>query len=127
MGGAMTSAIETSEKPWIAAVNGFALGGGCEMAVACDFLYASDRAKFGQPEVKLSVIPGFGGTQRLARRVGAGLARELCYTGTIIDAQHALRINLVNAVVPGADLLSKVRDVATSIASMGPKAITACK
>jgi enoyl-CoA hydratase len=73
------------------------------------------------------VIPGFGGTQRLARRVGAGLARELCYTGTIIDAQHALRINLVNAVVPGAELMSKVLDVARTITAMGPKAITACK
>jgi len=127
MGHAVGHAIETAHFPVIGAVNGFALGGGCELALACDFLYASDRAKFGQPEVKLGVIPGFGGTQRLARRVGAGLARELCYTGTIIDAQHALRINLVNAVVPGAELMSKVLDVARTITAMGPKAIAACK
>jgi enoyl-CoA hydratase len=127
MGHAVGHAMETAHFPVIGAVNGFALGGGCELALACDFLYASDRAKFGQPEVKLGVIPGFGGTQRLARRVGAGLARELCYTGTIIDAQHALRINLVNAVVPGAELMTKVLDVARTITAMGPKAITACK
>jgi enoyl-CoA hydratase len=127
LGHAVGHAIETAHFPVIGAVNGFALGGGCELALACDFLYASDRAKFGQPEVKLGVIPGFGGTQRLARRVGVGLARELCYTGTIIDAQHALRINLVNAVVPGAELMSKVLDVARTITAMGPKAVAACK
>ena len=108
--------MEAAHFPVIGAVNGFALGGGCELALACDFLYASDRAKFGQPEVNLGVIPGFGGTQRLARRVGVGLARELCYTGAIIDAQHALRIGLVNAVVPDAELMSKVREVAQTIA-----------
>jgi enoyl-CoA hydratase len=126
-GHAVGAAMEAAHFPVIGAVNGFALGGGCELALACDFLYASDRAKFGQPEVKLGVIPGFGGTQRLARRVGVGLARELCYTGAIIDAQHALRINLVNAVFPGAELMSKVRDVAETICAMGPKAIAACK
>ena len=75
--------------PVIAAVNGFALGGGCELALACDFIYASDKAKLGQPEVNLGVIPGFGGTQRLARRVGIGRARELCYTGDVIDAERS--------------------------------------
>ncbi len=102
MGGALGQSIETSDKPWIAAVNGFALGGGCELALACDFIYASDRAKFGQPEVKLGVIPGFGGTQRLARRVGVAKAKELCLIGDPIDAAEALRIGLANAVVPHA-------------------------
>ncbi len=126
-GHAVGAAIENAHFPVIGAVNGFALGGGCEIALACDFLYASDRAKFGQPEVKLGVIPGFGGTQRLSRRVGLGMARELCYTGAVIDAQAALRIGLVNAVVPGAELLAKVMEVATAIAAMGPVAITECK
>jgi enoyl-CoA hydratase len=119
--------MEAAPFPVIGAVNGFALGGGCELALACDFLYASERAKLGQPEVKLGVIPGFGGTQRLARRVGLGHARELCYTGKIIDAAEALRIGLVNAVVPAAELLPKVREVAKSIVAMGPLAIAACK
>jgi enoyl-CoA hydratase len=121
------ASIEDASFPVIGAVNGFALGGGCELALACDFLYASERAKFGQPEVKLGVIPGFGGTQRLARRVGLGLARELCYTGATIDAQTALRIGLVNAVFPASDLLPKTLDVAKTIVSMGPCAVTACK
>src|SRR6185436_9858420 len=85
-GGALGQAIEGSQKPFIAAVNGFALGGGCELALACDFVYASEKAKFGQPEVKLGVIPGFGGTQRLARRVGVAKTKELCMTGDMIDA-----------------------------------------
>jgi enoyl-CoA hydratase len=121
------AAIEDAPFPVIGAINGFALGGGCEIALACDFLHASERAKFAQPEVKLAVIPGFGGTQRLARRVGLGLARELCYTGAMIDAQTALRIGLVNAVHAPADLLPKVRETAAAIVSMGPCAITACK
>ena len=119
--------MERAPFPVIGAINGFALGGGCELALACDFLYASDRAKLGQPEVKLGVIPGFGGTQRMARRVGIGLARELCYTGEAIDAAEALRIGLVNAVVPAAELMAKVNEVAESIALMGPLAIASCK
>jgi len=126
-GHALCAAIEAANVPFLGAVNGFALGGGCEIALACDFLYASDRAKFGQPEVKLGVIPGFGGTQRLSRRVGLGLARELCFTGAAIDAATALRIGLVNAVVPHAELVAKVTEVAKTIAQMGPRAITECK
>ena len=98
---------DAREKPWIAAVNGFALGGGCELALACDFIYASEKAKFGQPEVKLGVIPGFGGTQRLARRVGVAKAKELCMTGDMIDAAEALRIGLVDAVWPHAELIAQ--------------------
>jgi enoyl-CoA hydratase len=120
-------AIEGAPFPFVAAVNGFALGGGCELALACDFAYASDRAKLGQPEVNLGVIPGFGGTQRLARRVGAARARELCMTGDMISAEEALRIGLVNAVVPHAELLPRVREVAKKIASKGPLAIAAIK
>ena len=120
-------AIESAHFPVIAAVNGFALGGGCELALACDFIYASDKAKFGQPEVNLGVIPGFGGTQRMARRVGEARARELCMTGDMVGAEEALRIGLVNAVVPHAELLPRVRDVAKKIASKGPLAIAAVK
>jgi enoyl-CoA hydratase len=120
-------ALEQLPVPVIAAVNGFALGGGCELALACDFIYASDRAKLGQPEVNLGVIPGFGGTQRLARRVGEARARELCMTGDTLTAEEALRIGLVNAVVPGAELMAKVREVAKKIASKGPLAIAAVK
>jgi enoyl-CoA hydratase len=119
--------MEAAHFPVIAAVNGFALGGGCELALACDFIYASDKAKLGQPEVNLGVIPGFGGTQRLARRVGVGRARELCYTGDVIGAEEALRIGLVNAVVPHAELMTKAKETAAKIASKGPLAITQCK
>lgn len=119
--------LESAPYAVIAAVNGFALGGGCELALACDFIYASDKAKFGQPEVNLGVIPGFGGTQRLARRVGDAKARELCMTGDMVGAEEALRIGLVNAVVPHAELLPKVREVAAKIASKGPLAIAAVK
>jgi enoyl-CoA hydratase len=121
------SRIERAPFPVIGAVNGFALGGGCELALACDFIYASDKAKLGQPEVNLGVIPGFGGTQRLARRVGIGRARELCYTGDRVGAEDALRMGLVNAVVPHADLLTKVREVAAKIAGKGRLAIAQCK
>jgi enoyl-CoA hydratase len=127
MGGALGHAIETSEKPYIAAVNGFALGGGCELALACDFIYASDNAKLGQPEVKLGVIPGFGGTQRLARRVGVAKAKELCMTGDPVDAAEALRIGLVDLVVPAAELMARVKAVAGKIAANGPLAVAEVK
>jgi enoyl-CoA hydratase len=127
IGHAVGERIEGAHFPVIAAVNGFALGGGCELAMTCDFLYASDKAKFGQPEVNLGVMPGFGGTQRLARRVGVGRARELCFTGDVIDANEALRIGLVNAVVPHAELMTKARETAAKIASKGPLAIAQCK
>jgi enoyl-CoA hydratase len=127
MGGALTQSIESSEKPWIAAVNGFALGGGCELALACDFVYASDKAKFGQPEVKLGIIPGFGGTQRLARRVGVAKAKELCMTGDTIDAAEALRIGLADAVVPHGELIAKVKELAGRIAANGPLAVAEVK
>jgi enoyl-CoA hydratase len=120
--------IEALRAPVIAAVNGYALGGGCELALACDFIFASPAARFGQPEVNLGVIPGFGGTQRLARRVGIGRARELVYTGAIIDATEALRIGLVNAVVDAPlDLLPRVRATADAIASKAPLAIADAK
>ncbi len=127
MGGAVGAAIETSEKAWIAAVNGFALGGGCELALACDFIHASDRAKLGQPEVKLGVIPGFGGTQRLPRRVGVAKAKELCMTGDAIGADEALRIGLVDAVWPHDQLMAKVRELAGRIADNGPLAVAEAK
>lgn len=127
LGHRICSRIERAPFPVIGAVNGFALGGGCEIALSCDFLYASDKAKLGQPEVNLGIIPGFGGTQRLARRVGIGRARELCYTGDTVNAEEALRIGLVNAVVPHADLISKVTEVATKITKKGPIAIAQCK
>jgi enoyl-CoA hydratase len=126
-GHAIGAAIEEAPFPVIAAVNGFALGGGCELALACDFIYASDRAKLGQPEVKLGVMPGFGGTQRLLRRVGIGLARELCYTAKTLDAAEALRVGLVNAVFPAAELMPKTLACAKAIVAMGPLAVAACK
>jgi enoyl-CoA hydratase len=127
LGHALGERIEQAHFPVIGAINGFALGGGCELALACDFLYASEKAKLGQPEVNLAVIPGFGGTQRLSRRVGIGRARELCFTGDAIGAEEALRIGLVNVVVPHAELLARVTAVAEKIASKGPLAVRACK
>lgn len=126
-GHALCALLETAPFPVIAAVNGFALGGGCELALACDFILAADTAKLGQPEVNLGIIPGFGGTQRLVRRVGAARARELIYTGDLINAEQALTIGLVNSVVPGADLLLRARDLALKIASRGPVAVAAAK
>lgn len=126
-GHAVLAALERFPAPIIAAVNGFALGGGCELALACDFIHASARAKFGQPEVKLGVIPGFGGTQRLARRVGIAHARELVYTGTIIDAEEAVRIGLVNGVHPPERLMQHVYELATTIAAVGPFAVSEAK
>ena len=127
MGGMLGNAIETSDKPWIAAVNGFAFGGGCELALACDFIHASDKAQFGQPEVKLGVIPGFGGTQRLARRVGVAKCKELCMTGDSVNAAEALRIGLADAVWPHAELMTKVKDLATRIVANGPLAVAEVK
>lgn len=120
-------AIAALPFPVIAAVNGFALGGGCELALACDFIYASERAKFGQPEVNLGIIPGFGGTQRLARRVSVGVARELIYTGNIIDAQEALRIGLANKVVAADQLLAEAKKTALVVAQRGPVAVQYAK
>lgn len=119
--------IEMSPFVVIAAVNGFALGGGCELMLSCDLAYASDRAKFGQPEVNLGVIPGFGGTQRLVRRVGIVKARELVYTGDHINAEEAKRIGLVNDVFAGPELITKVTEIAKKIASKGPLAIAHAK
>ncbi len=120
-------ALEELSQPVIAAVNGFALGGGCELAIACDIRYASTNAKFGQPEVNLGVIPGFGGTQRLPRLVGKGAACELLYSGEIIDAEEALRIGLVNKVFSQEELLPKSLELAEKIASRGPLAVKLCK
>ena len=127
LGQSVFSAIESAACPVIAAVNGFALGGGCELALACDFIYASEKAKLGQPEVNLGIIPGFGGTQRLSRRVGIAMARELIYTARIIDAQEALRIGLVNRVVAAESLLDEAKATARGIASKAPLAIRAAK
>ncbi len=119
--------IESSAKPYIAAVNGFALGGGCELALACDFIYAANTAKLGQPEVKLGVIPGFGGTQRLLRRVGVAKAKELIFTGEMIDAQEALRVGLVDGVCEPAELMDKVVAIASKIMENGPLAVAEAK
>jgi enoyl-CoA hydratase len=127
LGHRLGNLMEEAPFPVIAAVNGFALGGGTELALACDFIYASEKARFGQPEVKLGVIPGFGGTQRLARRVGIGKARELVYTGAIIDAAEALRIGLVNEVVAPDALLARANETAKAIAAVGPLAVAAAK
>jgi len=126
-GHATMAALENLRVPVIAAVKGFALGGGCELALACDFIHASSKARFGQPEVKLGVIPGFGGTQRLARRVGIGRARELIYSGAIIRADEALRIGLVNAVHAPDELMGQVSTLAETIAAMGPFAVAKAK
>lgn len=115
--------IENLGKPVIAGVNGYALGGGCELALACHIRIASENAKFGQPEVNLGIIPGYGGTQRLARLIGRGRAMELILTGNQIDAQEALRVGLVNKVVPQADLMAAAIAMAEQIASKGQIAI----
>ncbi len=117
------SRIEALGKPVIAAVNGFALGGGCELALACHIRVAAENAKFGQPEVALATIPGYGGTQRLARLVGMGKAMELILTGDPIDATESLRIGLVNRVVAAAELLPSARAIAQKILTRGPVAV----
>src|SRR6266705_76251 len=115
--------LETCGKPVIAAVNGFALGGGCELAMACHIRIASENAKFGQPEVKLGIAPGYGGTQRLPRLVGKGVAMQLILTGEMLDAQEAYRIGLINKVVPAADLLAESEKMMRGILTMGPLAV----
>jgi enoyl-CoA hydratase len=117
--------LETMPKPTIAAVNGFALGGGCELALACDIRYAASTAKLGQPEVNLGIIPGWGGTQRLARICGLGVAKELIFTGRTVDADEALRIGLVNAVHD--PVLDKARDTAALLATKSPVSIRVMK
>lgn len=119
--------LERFPAPVIAAINGFALGGGLELAMACDILIASDRAKLGLPEAGLGVIPGFGGTQRLPRRVGQGMAKLLLITGDSIDAQEAHRIGLVERVVPHDELMQHVRDVLKKVARNGPLAVQTIK
>jgi enoyl-CoA hydratase len=120
------SKIENSSKPIVAAVNGFALGGGCELAMSCHFRIASDNAKFGQPEVNLGLIPGYGGTQRLVQLIGKGRAMELLMTGNMIDANTALQYGLVNYVVTQEELLSKTKAILAIINSKAPLAIAAC-
>ena len=119
--------IENFPLPVIAAVNGFALGGGCELAMSCDIRICSDNAMFGQPEVGLGITPGFGGTQRLPRLVGMGMAKQLLYTARNIDAAEALRIGLVNAVVPQAELMDTAVKMANNVAKNAPIAVRACK
>ncbi|MDF1503909.1 enoyl-CoA hydratase-related protein [Roseisolibacter sp. H3M3-2] len=118
--------FETSPKPTIAAVNGFALGGGCELAMACHVRLASEHAKFGQPEVKLGLVPGYAGTQRLPRLVGKGRALQLLLTGEIIDAQEAYRIGLANAVVLAAELMDRARAMAGAMLANAPVALALC-
>ncbi|MBV8638203.1 MAG: enoyl-CoA hydratase/isomerase family protein [Candidatus Eremiobacteraeota bacterium] len=123
----VTRQMERLRKPVIVAVNGFALGGGCELAMGGDIMIASENAKFGQPEVNLGLIPGFGGSQRTTRLVGKGMAAYLCLTGETIDAAEALRIGLVQRVVPLANLLDEAKRIANMIASKAPLAIASCK
>jgi enoyl-CoA hydratase len=115
--------LETLEIPVIAAINGFALGGGCEIAMSCDIRICSENAIFGQPEVGLGITPGFGGTQRLARLVGPGMAKQMIFTGQNIKAEEALRIGLVNAVYPQNELLNEARKLALTIAKNGQNAV----
>ena len=119
--------IETLPIPVIAAVNGFALGGGCEISLACDIRICSENAVFGQPEVGLGITPGFGGTQRLARTVGVGMAKQMIYTARNIKAPEALRIGLVNAVYPIEELMVAAKKMASMIASNAPIAVRNCK
>jgi enoyl-CoA hydratase len=119
--------LETMHKPTIAAINGFALGGGCELALACDLRYAASNAKLGQPEINLGLIPGWGGTQRLARVCGLGFAKELVLTGRLVDAEEALRRGLVSAVHEPAELLPKTLETARVLAAKSPLALRYAK
>lgn len=119
--------IETFPIPVIAAINGYCLGGGCELSLSCDIRYCSDNAVFGQPETGLGITPGFGGTQRMARAVGLAMAKQLMFTAKNIRSDEALRIGLVNAVYPKDELMDKVMEIAHRIASNAPIAVRACK
>lgn len=119
--------LQELDQPTIAAVNGFALGGGCELASACDFIYASSRAKFGQPEVNLGIIPGYGGTQRFVRQVGLAMGKELIFSGNMISVEEAFRIGLVNKVCEPEKLLEEVFKTARMIASRAPLAVSEAK
>ncbi len=119
--------LESLPIPVIAAVNGYALGGGCEMALACDFIYAAETAMFGLPEIKLGIIPGFGGTQRLARLVGKNMAKELIYTGEMIPAKRAAEIGMVNRICPPEKLMGSVHETASRIAVKGRVSLRAAK
>ena len=119
--------LEQLPVPTLAAVNGFALGGGCELALACDLIYASEHAKFGQPEVKLGLMPGFGGTVRLPRKIGPGAAREWIFTGEMVSAQAAKDAGLVREILPADALMARVREIAGIIAQRAPLAVRACK
>ena len=119
--------LETMRQPTIAAINGFALGGGCELALACDLRYASSSAKLGQPEINLGIIPGWGGTQRLARATTIGFAKELILTGRTVDAEEARERGLVNAVYAPEELMARVMEVATELATKSPLALEAAK
>jgi enoyl-CoA hydratase len=125
-GQAVFRRIETCGKPVIAAINGFALGGGCELAMACTIRIASDRARMGQPEVKLGLVPGYGGTQRLPRLVGKGAAMKLLLTGDMVGAEEAFRIGLVDEVVPAEALLPRAETLARAIAQQAPLAVAGC-
>ena len=125
-GQAVLDLIENLGKPVIACINGFALGGGCEIAMACTMRLASENAKLGQPEVKLGIIPGYGGTQRLPRLVGKGLAMQMVLTGDMISAQEAHRIGLVNEVLPADKLMARAEEIAGKIIGMAPLAIQYC-
>ncbi len=127
LGHAVTAAVEALPQPVIAAVNGYAFGGGCELALACDLRLAADTAQFAQPEVGLGIPPGWGGTQRLPRLVGPGLAAELIFTGRRVAADEALRIGLVNAIYPAAHLLPEATALARRIAANSPRALAAAK
>jgi enoyl-CoA hydratase len=122
-GQSLTDLIENLGKPVIAAVNGFALGGGCELAMACTIRFAAENAKFGQPEVKIGVMPGYGGTQRLPRLIGRGRALQLILSGDIVDAQNAYRVGLVNEVVPGADLIAHSEAALNKIIANAPLSV----
>ncbi|MBP2653506.1 MAG: Crotonyl-CoA hydratase [Firmicutes bacterium] len=126
-GQAVFNKLENLPQPVIAAVNGFALGGGCELVMACDIRIAAENAKFGQPEVSLGITPGFGGTQRLPRLIGKGRAKELLFTGDTIDANEAYRLGLVNRVVPREELMDAAKAMAEKIASRAPRAVELCK